>query len=118
MNLYVYKRISTKDQLEGTGLDQQCDESTITHVKAKFSLDNVIELESGIGLSGYHGKHLAEGEALRVFIDQCKSGEIPQGSILLIYSLDRISRMTGLKAITDVYYNRARRSKEIGTKLW
>ena len=103
MNLYVYKRISTKEQLTGTGLEQQCDEATIDHVKQKFNLSNIIELESGIGLSGYHGKHLQEGEALRVFIDQCKGGVIPKGSILLIYSLDRISRMTGLTAITDVY---------------
>lgn len=116
MNLYVYKRISTKDQLEGTGLDQQVDEATLNHVQQKFNLANVVELESGIGLSGYHGSHLKEGEALRVFIDQCKSGDIPQGSILLIYSLDRISRMTGLTAITDVYAPIVQNGVKIYTK--
>lgn len=103
MNLYTYKRISTKDQIKGSGLEQQITESNIEFVQDKFSLKQVITLESGVGLSGFHAKHLEEGEALREFIDGCKAGVIPEGSILLVYSLDRLSRMTGLTAITDVY---------------
>ena len=44
-----------------------------------------------LGVSAYKGKHAKQGQ-LGLFLDQVDSGRIPKGSILLVESLDRLSR--------------------------
>lgn len=51
-----------------------------------------------VGLSGYHAKHIKEG-ALGLFYDRVQAGKIKEGSILVIESLDRLSRETPVQAV-------------------
>ena len=51
---------------------------------------------SDLGISAFKGKNATEG-ALAAFLIAAKEGRIPRGSILLVESLDRLSRNT----ITD-----------------
>src|SRR5262249_2171142 len=44
-----------------------------------------------LGVSAFRGKNAQTG-ALRAFLDAVEQGDIPQGSYLLVESLDRISR--------------------------
>ena len=44
-----------------------------------------------LGLSGYKGDHLKKG-ALGAFLEAVRGGVVPKGSVLLVESLDRLSR--------------------------
>lgn len=103
-NLYTYKRISTKSQIDGVGLDTQINSEQIDNLVSEYKLSAVVELASGIGLSASKGDHLSEEGGLWKFIQACKEGTIPKGSILYVYSLDRLSRLGRFgEAMSKVY---------------
>jgi len=53
-------------------------------------LDTSIELNDE-GISGFDGSNLEKGK-LGAFLQKAKAGDIPRGSVLLVESLDRLSR--------------------------
>ena len=85
---YSYVRISSKVQAKGDGVRRQLDVSRAYAEKAGLTLDEEL---TDIGLSAYHGKHKAIG-ALGGFLDLVKAGKIEPGSVLIVESLDRLSR--------------------------
>lgn len=56
-------------------------------------LDESLSFED-LGRSAFHGDHLKEGGALRAFLEAVKQGLIPPDSVLLVESLDRVSRQS------------------------
>lgn len=91
---YSYVRISSKAQIKGDGVRRQLDVSRAYADRAGLVLDEEL---TDIGLSAYHGKHKAIG-ALGGFLDLVKAGKIEPGSILIVESLDRLSREDVLTA--------------------
>ncbi len=90
--IYNYARVSSTKQLQGVGLETQQQRSVLEELSEKHHLPIDDENFVDQGLSAYHGKH-KEG-ALGVVLTRIESGEIPAGSILVVFSLDRLSRET------------------------
>jgi DNA invertase Pin-like site-specific DNA recombinase len=62
-------------------------------------LDDSLSLKD-LGLSAYSGEHRTKG-ALGKFIELVNSGQVPKGSILIVESLDRLSREQVLDAFNQ-----------------
>ncbi|MFB9214401.1 recombinase family protein [Vibrio sinaloensis] len=90
--IYNYARVSTTKQLKGVGLETQQQRSVLEKLSEEHNLPIHDENFVDHGLSAYHGKH-KEG-ALGLVLSRIESGEIPSGSILVVFSLDRLSRET------------------------
>ncbi|EKM26836.1 recombinase family protein [Vibrio sp. HENC-03] len=90
--IYNYARVSTTKQIHGAGLETQQQKNVLESLSLEHNLPIHDENFVDQGLSAYHGKH-KEG-ALGVVLSRIDSGEIPAGSILVVFSLDRLSRET------------------------
>jgi len=93
---YSYRRFSSKKQEEGDSLRRQTEaaEKFLTnHPEYILSKDTYVDK----GVSAYKGKNKDEGE-LAQFIEAVESGKIEKGSLLLIESVDRLSRLLPSKA--------------------
>lgn len=90
---YSYIRMSTDIQLKGNSLKRQLESSE------KYARENQLELVDSIGgmrfedigVSAFKGKNTQKG-ALSVFLKALENGEIEPNSVLLVESLDRLSR--------------------------
>lgn len=86
---YSYVRFSSPEQAKGDSFRRQ------TKAARKYCGRNNLQLADftikDLGVSAYHGNHIKDG-ALGKFIDAVKDGRIPQGSYLLVESMDRLSR--------------------------
>lgn len=90
--IYNYARVSTTKQLKGVGLETQQQRSVLEELAHKFNLPIHDENFVDEGLSAYHGRH-KDGTLGRV-LSFIESGKISSGSILVVFSLDRLSRET------------------------
>jgi DNA invertase Pin-like site-specific DNA recombinase len=94
---FSYVRFSTAEQSKGDSRRRQ-EQTAIDYAERhNLDLDETLRFED-LGVSAYRGKNAVEGE-LRTFIDAVKQGIVPQGSVLLVESLDRISRLAPLDAV-------------------
>ena len=93
--VYSYRRFSSGRQAHGHSLERQTASARAWCAEHGFELDEDFVL-SDLGISAYTGKNATEG-ALAAFLLAVKNGQVPTGSILLVESLDRLSR----SAITD-----------------
>ena len=96
---YSYIRFSSPEQEKGDSLRRQ------TELSEKYALSHGLTLDTALkltdrGLSAFSGAHRAKG-ALGEFLRLVESGQIPQGSVLLVESLDRLSREDVLAAHTQ-----------------
>lgn len=87
---YSYLRFSSPEQMKGDSRRRQ------THMAAEYVRRHGLELDTeltfqDLGVSAYRSKNARTG-ALRAFLDLVEEGIIPEGSYLLVESLDRISR--------------------------
>lgn len=85
---YSYVRISSKGQVDGTGISRQVAKAREYAEAHGLELDEELR---DIGKSGFHGDHVRFGE-LGAFIKLVKKGQVPVGSYLLVEALDRLSR--------------------------
>jgi len=85
---YSYIRFSTPDQLKGDSLRRQLEASRAYAKEHGLVLDESLR---DIGVSAFKGKNATEG-ALKKFIEMVDSGRVEKGSILILESLDRLSR--------------------------
>ncbi|WP_018293722.1 recombinase family protein [Mariprofundus ferrooxydans] len=98
---YSYIRFSTPDQLKGDSLRRQLEASRAYAEQHNLLLDDTLR---DLGVSGFRGKNRTEG-ALKEFIDLVENGEIAEGSVLILESLDRLSRdeiMSSLNLFTSL----------------
>ena len=87
---YSYVRMSTDVQLKGDSLRRQKEKSAVYAREHGLQLVEDFDLHD-IGVSAFRGKNAKEG-ALKTFLVAAEDGVIPEGSFLLVESLDRISR--------------------------
>lgn len=88
---YSYLRFSTPEQMQGDSFRRQSTLASAFADKHGLELDAELTFED-LGVSAYRGANF-RGGALGLFLEAVDSGEVPQGSYLLIESLDRMSRM-------------------------
>jgi DNA invertase Pin-like site-specific DNA recombinase len=93
---FSYVRISTGIQMRGGGIRRQLQESR--DYAERLGFDLVEELQD-VGFSAFKGKNLAPTAALGRFLEAVRAGRIPRRSVLLIESVDRLSRREALKAL-------------------
>lgn len=87
---YSYIRFSSPEQAQGDSLRRQVSLAEEYAKKNSLVLDDSLRLQD-MGLSAFSGAHRTKG-ALGEFLRQAKEGQIPKGSILIVESLDRLSR--------------------------
>ncbi|WP_322092776.1 recombinase family protein [Paraburkholderia bannensis] len=88
--VYSYIRFSSPSQADGTSIERQSEYAADWAVKNGYKLDDTLTLRDE-GLSAYHQRHIERG-ALGTFLKAIEDGHVPPGSILIVESLDRLSR--------------------------
>ena len=92
-----YIRMSTDKQLKGHSLQRQ------VKLTKEYCDNNDLELVeelTDIGLSGFSGQHREKGQ-LRLFFDGVRDGTLDPNVILIVESLDRLSRQNPLTAMSQ-----------------
>jgi len=100
MVAYLYVRFSTKRQSKGNSEARQVGWAKKWCKKNDVQLDEQRDYADR-GCSSYRGKNRTKGGLSR-FLAACERGEIKPGSVLIVESLDRLSRenqLQGLKLI-------------------
>lgn len=87
---YSYVRFSTGKQAEGGSQTRQTALSQAYCERKQLTLDDTLTLQD-LGVSAFRGDNVREG-ALAGFLDACRTGRVPRGSVLIVESLDRLSR--------------------------
>lgn len=93
---YSYVRMSTRKQLRGDSLRRQLERSRAFADEHSLLLDDSLQ---DLGVSAWKGRNFKAG-ALGRFLAMVENGQIPEGSYLLIESLDRLSREAVPDALT------------------
>lgn len=99
MKAYSYIRFSTPEQEKGDSLRRQVEQSEAYCKIHNLTLDDSLRLTDR-GLSAFHGTHRTRG-TLGEFLRLVEQGEIESGSVLLVESLDRLSREQVLDALSQ-----------------
>ena len=94
---YSYLRFSTPEQSKGDSFRRQMAMAEAYALKHGLELDQELTFHD-LGLSGFRGENAEEGR-LAYFKEAVSAGQVPQGSVLLVEQLDRISRLTPRKAL-------------------
>jgi DNA invertase Pin-like site-specific DNA recombinase len=88
---YSYVRFSTAEQRKGDSLARQEKLRTAwLACNPEFVLDHTLKLQD-LGVSAFKGKNATDGK-LAAFIAAVEDGRVEPGSVLLVESLDRLSR--------------------------
>ena len=95
---YSYVRFSSPEQEQGDSLRRQVEQAEKYAKEHDLTLDNSLMIDKG--LSAYNGAHRYKG-ALGEFLRLVKEGKIPQGSVLIVENLDRLSREDVLDALNQ-----------------
>ena len=88
--VFSYRRFSSGRQAAGHSLERQTESARRWCHEKGYVLDESLAL-ADLGVSAYSGDNVSKG-ALSGFLTAAESGRIPKGSILLVESLDRLSR--------------------------
>ena len=95
---YSYVRFSSKKQERGESVKRQTDFAVEFCQRHNHTLDETLNLKD-LGVSAFRGANVETG-ALGAFLEAVKSGRVRKGSILIVESLDRLSRAEVRKALT------------------
>jgi DNA invertase Pin-like site-specific DNA recombinase len=94
---YSYVRFSTPDQQKGDSLRRQLEQTQRYCQEHNLTLDTSLNLHD-LGLSAFRSKNVLEGK-LGAFLKAVETGRVKEGSVLLVESLDRLSRAEITKAL-------------------
>ncbi|WP_165744309.1 recombinase family protein [Pseudoalteromonas sp. Z9A6] len=94
--LYSYIRFSTIEQAKGQSLNRQLSFAKEVAREKGLELDESLSMRD-MGLSAFHKTNITRG-ALGIFLAAVEQGKVPAGSILVLESLDRISRAAPLES--------------------
>ena len=97
MKAYSYIRFSTTRQADGDSFGRQLELSERYAAKHHLEIDDSVRI-TDLGKSAYTEKNLSEG-ALGAFLKLVEAGKVEPGSLLLVESLDRLSRAAVPKAL-------------------
>ena len=95
---YSYIRFSTTKQAQGDSYRRQIQQAIDYCTEHNLQLDE--KAIEDFGVSAFRGSNRIDG-ALGRFIEAVKGGAIEKGSYLLVESMDRLSRQTILKALSQ-----------------
>jgi DNA invertase Pin-like site-specific DNA recombinase len=87
---YSYIRFSSAKQMKGDSIERQTRLSENYAAKHGLAIDTELNMRD-LGISAFDRSNLNKG-ALGQFLQLVEDGQIPQGSYLLVESLDRLSR--------------------------
>ena len=90
IKVYSYLRFSDVRQAAGSSADRQTQYAASWAAQHQLPLDHALSLRDE-GLSAYHQRHVKQG-ALGTFLQAIDDGRIHAGSVLVVESLDRLSR--------------------------
>ena len=90
ITVYSYIRFSTPEQIHGDSIRRQKERSAKWVKQKGYVLDTTLKLWD-FGLSAFKGDNAVRGK-LGAFIRAVDEGRVKKGSILLVESLDRLSR--------------------------
>lgn len=88
--VFSYRRFSSGRQAHGHSLERQVESARRWCHDNGYLLDESLAL-SDLGVSAYKGDNASRG-ALSAFLSAVEAGKVPKGSVLLVESLDRLSR--------------------------
>lgn len=94
--VYSYLRFSDPRQAAGSSVDRQLEYARRWSAESGLPLDESLSLRDE-GLSAYHQRHVQRG-ALGIFLVAVEEGRIPEGSVLIVEGLDRLSRAEPIQA--------------------
>lgn len=94
--VYSYSRFSDPKQAAGGSIDRQMEYAARWAKEREMELDASLSLRDE-GLSAYHQKHVKFG-ALGVFLRAVEDGQVPDGAVLIVEGLDRLSRAEPIQA--------------------
>lgn len=94
--VYSYLRFSDPRQATGSSADRQLQYAQRWAAERGLVLDESLSLRDE-GLSAYHQNHVKQG-ALGTFLRAVDEGRIPDGSVLIVEGLDRLSRAEPIQA--------------------
>jgi DNA invertase Pin-like site-specific DNA recombinase len=89
---YLYSRVSSKEQLDGKGLERQI-ANAIKFLDKECEYELAEDYSIIDNKSAYTGANIKEDAGLGKFIASAKSGGIPPDSLLLIEAPDRLTRL-------------------------
>ncbi|HAV1571116.1 TPA: recombinase family protein [Vibrio parahaemolyticus] len=92
---YSYIRYSSPQQAKGDSFRRQFAQTQKFCEENGYELDTELSVYKELGKSAFKG----EQENLKRFIEDCKSGIVEKGSLLIVENLDRLSRDTINKAM-------------------
>jgi len=92
---YSYVRFSSPEQLRGDSIRRQMEASRAYAKEHNLELDESLK---DFGVSAFRGKNATEG-ALKKFLQLIEAGQVERGSILILESLDRLSRQQVFTAL-------------------
>lgn len=95
-SVYSYIRFSTPEQARGDSLRRQLADAEEWCAQRGLALDQTLR---DLGVSAYKGSNAEVGSGLGNFLELVKAGKVEQGSILIVESLDRLSRENVLVAL-------------------
>lgn len=98
--VYSYRRFSDMAQQKGASVARQDAFAQRWAEKHGIELDAELSMLDE-GLSAFHQKHVSKG-ALGIFLRAIEAGRISAGSILIVESLDRLSRAEVLDALAQL----------------
>ncbi len=93
--VYSYTRMSTPEQLKGDSRRRQVDAANAYATRRGWLLEDRFD---DLGVSAFHGKNHKLG-ALSHFLALVDSGAIERGSVLIVESIDRLSRQDISRAL-------------------
>jgi DNA invertase Pin-like site-specific DNA recombinase len=94
---YSYLRFSTPEQMRGDSMRRQLEMARAYATAEGLELDENLTYQD-LGVSGFRGANATEGQ-LGDFLKAVEIGVVPQGSVLLVENLDRLSRQTARRAL-------------------
>ncbi|MDR7331779.1 recombinase family protein [Roseateles asaccharophilus] len=94
--VYSYLRFSDPRQAAGHSSERQAAYAARWAAEHGLQLDESLTLRDE-GLSAYHQRHVKSG-ALGVFLAAVEGGQVPEGSVLVVEALDRLSRAEPIQA--------------------
>lgn len=97
--VYSYTRFSTPEQVRGDSKRRQVDAARAWAEERGLTLDEELVDE---GVSAFRGANRRDDAALGAFLNAVQTKDVPPGSVLIVESLDRISRDRILEAQTVV----------------
>jgi len=85
---YSYIRYSSPQQAKGDSFRRQLATTQSFCEKNGYELDTELSVYQELGVSGFSG----DQENLKRFINDCETGKVAKGSLLIVENLDRLSR--------------------------